>query len=258
MMFVEIYFVTISLFFVTLLGIYFIKYRAVPIDTYKPEVAWVLALTYFAFCNIFSVITGTFETMIRQPIFTSSQLNDPTWIFLCVFCFVYIFFAYWILWARMTLTFERKYYIGWEILFGLLWGISMGQMLLSFYHLWNMTLLPKFAVYVLSYICMGTWQYFIQDYFWDIRISPEHDTPRSIKIKTLISHIPNVGICLFFLTLFNNYLIYVTIQTFALIATSIFQKFPSPFAKEEFHAPMVKRGLLGLPRGAGYQKNLNN
>lgn len=41
-------------------------------------------------------------------------------------------------------------------------------------------------------------------------------------------------------------------RIFALIATSIFQKFPSPWAKEDFHAPMTKPGLFGFPHGAGY------
>ena len=71
-------------------------------------------------------------------------------------------------------------------------------------------------------------------------------------IKTLVSHIPNVAICLLFLSIFNNYLIFIATQTFALIATSVSQKFPAPWAKEDFHAPMVKSGLFGFYRAAGY------
>ncbi len=254
-MIIGYYITAVTIFFITMIGVYITKYRGLPIDVYKPGAAWVRALIYFAFCNIVSAATGSLETLLKQPIATSGQLADSIWIIFCIFCFIYIFFAYWILWARMTLTFDRKYYIGSEIVFGLLWGISTGQLLLSFYHLWNMTSLPKWVIYLCSYVCMGTWQYFIQDYFWDIRVSPEHDTPRSIMIKTLVSHIPNVAICLLFLLFYNNYLLYVATQTFALIATSIFQKFPAPWAKEDFHAPMVKPGLFGFPHGAGYREN---
>ena len=250
------YIVVVVMFLVIMVGVYITKYQGLPIDVYKPGAAWTLALIYFAFCNIVSALSGTLETLLNQPIATSEQLSDPIWIVFCFFCFIYIFFAYWILWARMTLTFDRKFYIGSEIVFGLLWGISVGLLLLSFYHLWSLTSLPKWAIYLCSYVCMGAWQYFIQDYFWDIRISPEHDTPRSIKIKTFASHIPNVAICLLFLSIFNNYLIFVATQTFALIATSVSQKFPSPWAKEHFHAPMIKPGLFGFPRGAGYQENV--
>jgi hypothetical protein len=253
-MFIEIYIFVVSIFLFLMVGTYISKYRGLPIDVYNPGAAWILALIYFAFCNVISAVTGTLETLLNQSIVTNQQLADPIWLIFCIFCFTYIFFAYWILWARMTLTFNRKFYIGSEIVFGLLWGISAGQILLSFYHLWSMTSLPKLVIYLFSYVCMGAWQYFIQDYFWDIRVSPEHDTPRSIRIKTFVSHIPNVAICLLFLSIFNNYLIFVATQTFALIATSVSQKFPSPWAKEDFHAPMIKPGLFGFPRGAGYQE----
>jgi hypothetical protein len=99
---------------------------------------------------------------------------------------------------------------------------------------------------------MGLWQYFIQDYFWDVYVSPEHDTPKSIKLKTVVCHIPNIVITLGFLTLWNNYLIFIILQTFALLASTIFQKFPAPWVKGNFHAPMVKKGVLGLLRGSGY------
>ncbi|MHA2226420.1 MAG: hypothetical protein ACXAC8_14520 [Candidatus Hodarchaeales archaeon] len=251
-MVIGIYIAAVTIFIITMIGVYLNKYRGLPIEVYRPGAAWTRALIYFAFCNIVSAATGSLETLLNQQIATSDQLADPIWITLCSLCFIYIFFAYWILWARMTLTFDRKYYIGSEVVFGLLWGISTGQLLLSFYHLWNITLLPIWVIYLCSYVCMGAWQYFIQDYFWDIRVSPEHDTPRSIIIKTVVSHLPNVAICLLFLSIYNNYLLFVATQTFALIATSIFQKFPAPWAKEDFHAPMVKPGLFGFPRGAGY------
>ena len=77
-------------------------------------------------------------------------------------------------------------------------------------------------------------------------------------IKTLVSHIPNVAICLLFLSFYDNYLIFIATQTFALIATSIFQKFPAPWAKEEFNAPRVKPGLFGFSRAAGYQEESDN
>lgn len=235
-----------------MIGVYIKYHKGILIDIYKPSAAWNRAIIYFLFCNIISVITGTFQVILTQPIASAEQLVDPFWIFLCVICFSYIFIAYWILWARMTLTFERKYFIGSEIFFGLLWGLSAGQLLLSFFHLWNMTGFPAWAVYLLSFGCMGVWQYFFQYYYWDVYVSPEHDTPRSIILKTLISHIPNVAICLLFLIIYNNYLIYVATQIFALVASSIFQKFPAPWAKEEFHAPMTKPGIFGLPGGTGY------
>ena len=240
-----------------MLVLYLVKYRTLSITIWKPGAAWTRAMIYFTICNLISIWTGTAETMVTQSIVNPDQLSDPMWFFLCIFCFFYIFIAYWILWAKMTLTFDRKYNIYVGLVFGTIWGLSTGQILLSFYHLWNMMGFPKWVVYIGSFACMGLWQYFVHDYFWDVYVSPEHDTPKSIKFKTLVSHIPNVVLCLLFLVIYENYWLYVFSQTFALIATTIFQKFPAPWAKGEFHAPMTKKGMFGLPRGAGFTNIIN-
>ena len=242
----------IIIFGVAIFMIYLKKYKGLPIDVWKPGAAYTRALIYFSLCNIIIAISGTLEQILIQPLFTSEQITNPFWITYCILCFVYIFLAYWVLWSCMTLTFDRKYYLGSEIIFGVIWGFSTGGLLLSFYHLWSLTGVVGWVKYLLSFTSMGLWQYFIQDYFWDIYVSPEHDTPKSIVIKTAVCHIPNIAICLGFLTIWNNYAIFIVLQTFALVASSIFQKFPAPWAKGDFHAPMVKPGIGGYPHGAGY------
>jgi hypothetical protein len=247
-----IYIICVALFGTILLIFYFIKYKKLSIDVWKPGAAWTRALIYFCFCNIFTAASGTLEQIFSQPLYTEDQITNPYWIAYCVFCFLYVFFAYWVLWSRMTLTFDRKYYLGSEILFGILWGYSTGGLLLSFYHLWSLTSAPGWLIFLLSFASLGFWQYIIQDYFWDIYVSPEHDTPKSIIIKTVVCHIPNVLISLGFLSIWNNYVLFITLFIFALVASTIFQKFPAPWAKGHFHAPMVKPGIFGLPHGAGY------
>ncbi|MFW9902047.1 MAG: hypothetical protein ACFFDY_12310 [Candidatus Thorarchaeota archaeon] len=238
--------------------LYIRNYKEIPIDVWKPNVAWLRAFIYFSFCNIVIAASGTLEQLIIQPLFTRDQITNHFWFLYCIFCFIYVFFAYWILWSRMTITFNRKYYLGSEILFGVIWGYSTGGILLSFYHFWSFINIPNWVHYLLSFASMSIWQYFIQDYFWDIYVSPEHDTPRSIIIKTLVCHIPIVTISLGFLTFWNNYAIFILFFIFALIASSIFQKFPAPWVKGEFHAPMVKPGIGGLPHGSGYLSEKEN
>jgi hypothetical protein len=252
LIFITCYISTVCTFGVVMIIVYLKKYKGLSTEVWKPGAAWVRALIYFSFCNIFIALSGTLEQIIIQPIFTLDQVTSPFWLTYCFVCFFYIFLAYWILWSRMTLTFDRRYYLGSEIIFGVLWGFSTGGLLLSFYHLWNLVVVSEWVKYLISFATMGLWQYFIQDYFWDIYVSPEHDTPKSIKIKTLVCHIPNIAICLSFLTIWNNYAIYIILQTFALIASAIFQKFPAPWAKGEFHAPMVKKGIAGFIHGSGY------
>lgn len=250
--FVVIYVVCVSVFGIALTLFYFKKYKNLPINVWKPGAAWTRASIYFSFCNIILAVSGTLEQILTQQIFTMVQIRNPVWITYVLFCFGYVFVAYWILWSRTTLTFERKYYLVSEIFFGIIWGFSTGGLLLSFYHLWSLTGVPGWAQYLLSYASIGIWQYLIQDYFWDVYVSPEHDTPRSIVIKTGVCHIPNVAITLGFLTIWDNYFIFILFFIIALLASTIFQKFPAPWAKGSFHAPMTKPGIGGLPRGAGY------
>ncbi len=252
LIFITCYISIIVIFGSAMIILYLKKYKGLSTDIWKPGAAWIRALIYFSICNIIIAVSGTLEQVFIQPIFTLDQITNPIWITYCSICFTYIFLAYWILWSRMTLTFDRKYYIGPEIIFGVLWGFSTGGLLLSFYHLWSLTGASGWVKYLLSFISMGLWQYFIQDYFWDIYVSPEHDTPKSIQIKTIVCHIPNIAICLAFLIIWNNYAIYIALQTFALIASTIYQKFPAPWAKGQFHAPMVKSGIFGRPHGNGY------
>jgi hypothetical protein len=158
----------------------------------------------------------------------------------------------------MTLTFDRQYYLLVEILFGIIWGISTGGLLLSLYHLWSLIDLAPGITYLLSYLSLGICQYFTHDYFWDVYVSPEHDTPKSIFIKTFLCHIPNVALTLGFLIIWENYAIFILFFILALTAATIFQKFPAPWVKGEFHAPMVKKGILGFYRGAGYTNKSQN
>ncbi|MHA1350151.1 MAG: hypothetical protein ACTSPZ_04850, partial [Promethearchaeota archaeon] len=230
--------------------IYMIKYKELPIDVWKPGAAWTRALIYFSFCNIFIAASGTLEQIFSRPLFTPDQISNPYWMSYVIFCFIFVFIAYAIIWPRSTLKFDQRYYLISEIVFGLIWGFSTGGLLLSFYHLWSLTSIPQLAIYVLSFSCIAAWQYFIHAYFWDIYVSPEHDTPKSILIKTFACHVPNALISFSFLAIWGNYSIFILIFIIALLSSTIAQRFPAPWAKGDFHAPMVKPGIFGLPYGS--------
>lgn len=257
-MFIPIFITCIAISGGLMVGIYIIKYRNLPIDVWKPGAAWTRALIYFSFCNIFVAASGTLDQIIMRPLFTAEQISNPYWGLYFIFCFLYVIIAYAIIWSRSTLTFDRQYYIGSEIVFGVMWGFSTGGLLLSFYHLWSLTGISPWAIYILSFSCIGIWQFLIQAYFWDIYVSPEHDTPKSILIKTFICHLPNATISLGFLTIWGNYTLFILIFIIALLSSAIAQKFPAPWAKGNFHAPMVKPGIFGLPYGSGYIEKKDN
>ena len=121
-----IYSICVGVFGIVLFIIYRSKYKGLPIDVWKPSVAWFRAIIYFCLCNFIIIASGTLEQLLIRPLFTVEQISNPYWIIYCAFCFIYGFFAYWILWSRITLTFNRKYYLVSEIAFGLIWGFSTG------------------------------------------------------------------------------------------------------------------------------------
>ena len=253
-MLIPIFITCIAIFGGIMIGIYIIKYRGLPIDVWKPGASWNRAMIYFSFCNIFTAASGTLEQIFTRPIFPSNQILEASWLIYTLFYFAFVVLAYVVIWPRSTLTFDRKYFLGSEILFGVIWGISTGGILLSFYHLWSLTGFPPWVIYLFSFLCIAAWQYFIQAYFWDIYVSPEHDTPKSILIKTFACHMPNVLIGLGFLTIWGNYGIFIITFIIALISSTIAQKFPAPWAKGKFHAPMVKPGIFGLSYGSRYEE----
>ena len=257
-MLIPIFIASMVVFAGIMIGIYIIKYRKLSIDVWKPGAAWTRALIYFSFCNIFIAASGTLEQLFLRSLFSIEQISNLFWILYTIFCFIFVFIAYVIIWPRSTLKFDRKRYLGSEIIFGIIWGFSTGGLLISVYRLWSLTSFPPWAVYILSYLCIGVWQFFIHAYFWDIYVSPEHDTPRSILIKTFACHLPNVTISLGFLAIWGNYTIFIFIFIIALVSSAIAQRFPAPWAKGNFHAPMVKPGIFGLPYGSGYEEKKDN
>ena len=149
---------------------------------------------------------------------TSEQLANPiwrTWVFGLV---TLVTVGYGVIWARFTIRFERKLELLPQVFFGLAWGPAAGFLFLSFWHLVQSLFpaLPTWGVFLVSYVLTSVWQWLWQDYGWDVYISPEHDCPWSIAVKVPATHIPNVTFCLIFFAIYENYWIFVGLQTWAL------------------------------------------
>lgn len=220
-----------------------------------PLAAWLRAGIFFCFFYLLSWATGTMEIALKSPIARNEQLANIFWWLWVIGLTAFIFVAYWGIWARYTIRFDRKIDLLPQIAFGLIWGTSLGQMLLSIWristligHSWRL-----WQQWLLAYVLIGIWQWLLMDMYWDIYISPEHDSPRSIMIKTLSTHIPNVTLCLIFLAMYNNFVIFIALQTLALIGCSINMRMPAPWSKERTPSPRrVPSIFWKLPRCGGY------
>lgn len=217
--------------------------------------AWLRAGIFFCSFYLISWGTGTMEVIIKTPLATTAQVSDGYWWAWLIGLTVFILFAYWGIWARYTIRFDRKVDLFPQIIFGLLWGSAFGQMILSIWRFANMigSSWNPWQQWLLGFVLIGIWQWLLMDMVWDLYISPEHDSPKSIRIKTLATHIPNVTFSLIFLVIYSNYAIFISLQTVALIGCSINMRMPAPWSIEKTPpARRVPSIFWGLPRCGGY------
>ena len=253
-----------ALFLFALMVILFVVYRvkfAKPdilkkeITEFNPIIAWLRAGMLFCFFFLISWATGTMLMVLSWPVATPEQLTDPTWKMWVIGLTLLILVAYWGIWARYTIRFDRKLDLLPQTVFGLLWGLSFGQMLLSIWRIVVM-LAPNWVSWqqgILAYVFISLWQWLLMDMYWDIYISPEHDSPKSIKLKVPLTHIPNVTLSLIFFIIYQNYAIFVALQTLALLGASIHMRMPAPWSREKTPAARREPSMFGgLPRCGGY------
>ena len=225
------------------------------IREYIPLAAWLRAGIFFCLFYLISWATGTLGALLTTPLATPAQLADRYWWLSVAGLTVFILFAYWGVWARYTIRFRRKIDPAPQVLFGLLWGTALGQMLASIWRIvtrmgptWKL-----WQQWLLALVIIGIIQWLLMDMYWDVYISPEHDSPRSIRIKTLCTHIPNVTLGLIFLALYGNTAIFIALQTLALVGCSLHMRMPAPWSREPTPpARRVPSIFWGLPRCGGY------
>jgi len=249
---------------VIVLGVLFTYYQVrylkpeilqLEITEFNPKTSWLRAGMLFCAFFIISWATGTLNVVLSTPIASNEQLSSTSWWLWVAGLIAFIIFAYYGIWARYTIRFDRKVDIISQTVFGLIWGISLGQILLTIWRISTMigSSWKIWQQWLLAYFLIGIWQWLLMDMYWDIYISPEHDSPKSIKIKTFFTHIPNVTLCLIFLAIHGNYMIFIALQILALVGCSVNMRMPAPWSKES--TPAARREpskFWGLPRCGGY------
>ena len=191
----------------------FARHGRVPPGDYRPAIAWSRALTYVVACWGVSVITGTFSRLVAEAPVTSQQVSDPRWWAGLLICVATIVIGYGVIWGRWTLHFDRPRRPAPQIAFGLLWGSGTGQLLLSTWVVWDSFSLPGWVAWLGAYVTIAAWQGTFQNMYWDVYVTPEHETPWSLTRKVLCTHIPNITVTLTFLAVYGNELIFVGLQT---------------------------------------------
>lgn len=234
------------------LGFALVRYRNYPEGRFSPLASWVRAYLYFVACFLFAWVTGALDALLDSA--PLPVRLDAIWWTSTLGLMALIVVAYWGLWARWTLRFDRKLDVLPQIIFGLSWGLSYGLCFLGFWHL-AMTIgdgWPVWGIFLLAYVLISVWQMVWQDLYWDLYIAPEHDTPWTTKYKVPFAHIPNVTFSLWYFAAYDAYWFFVFSQVLALTGCSIAMRMPAPWSRES--TPLASRHPLafGLVHGGGY------
>ena|SRR5210317_1159403 len=234
--------------------LYLARFRSRSDHVYSPPAAWLRAGIYFCACFLLCWLTGTQAMLLATPLAWPDQVDDPGWIVATAGITLLIFVAYWGIWARYTLRFERRLHLVTQVSFGLVWGASAGQLIVTVWHVLE-TAVPELAQWQLwlgTWFIAGSWHWWFHDFYWDLKVAPEHDTPFSIVLKTVLLHIPQTALCTLYLVYFGNPWILIGLQTIALLAAAIFMRMPPWWSKDPTPAARPHPFLFGLQRGGGY------
>jgi hypothetical protein len=223
--------ILIIIVMVALIAIYFTRFRHHHPDGFVPKAAWLRAGIYFCACYLTAMAAGVFDALLSNPIATTEQIADTTWWLWIGGLILLVTAAYWVIWARYTLRFDRRLDLAPQTVFGVLWGAASGLLFLSFYHVAQV--IGK---------TWATWQVWLLAYV----------SPWSIKIKVVATHIPNITACLIFFAIYENYAIFVALQMWALLGASLAMRMPAPWSREVTPPATRSTGLFGLTRASGY------
>ena len=197
-------------------------------NTYDPRSAWLRAVIYFVICFAIAHFTGALALVLSQPLASADNLHDVRWVLFTLLCIAVEVWSYVYLWPRGTLTHGRQLYWSVVLTFGLLWGLSEGLLFLSVFVLTSQWIASKLLVWIISFSVISTFLGLWHQFYWDIYVAPEHNILEWNIKKVLYAHIPNIVITLTYLSLYGNAGIFVLCQTFALVASTYFMRFP-PF-----------------------------
>lgn len=195
---------------------------------YNSYLAWLRGSLYFCVCFLLSWATGVFKTITRSPLAMNEQLGTVWWWLATAVCLAVVIVAYGFIWPKGTLTHGRPLSLTAVLPFGLLWGLSEGQLFLSIWALveWLPLGLPWVAL--ISFIIISAYKGVWHSQYWDIYVSPEHNIEEWNGRKVLFCHVPNLICSLAYMALFGNAAFFVLFQTVGLVSSTYFIHFPAP------------------------------
>ena len=197
-----------------------------PADGWTPGSAWLRAFQYFGLACALGYVCGTWPALFSKGLSLAPADGSLLWWVLTVGWLAQVVVAYTIIWPRGTFTAGRRAYPFTSALYGLCWGVFHSQVFLSVWALAELGGLGRLWVALLSYAVISAFNGLWHSRYWDVRVSPPHNIEEWNARKVAFCHVPNLALGLAHLALFENPLLFVAVQTFALTASACFMRFP--------------------------------
>lgn len=198
---------------------------------YDPKAAWLRAFAYFSFAWAFAAVSGTLDTLARNPLVFEDQWGDAVWVLATIAVFAVIIVGYWIVWPIGTQSHGRRIVVPDTVVFGIGWGVSEGLIYGSVWLLayrvlddfWGGPVWVALVVIIVMSIFSGVGH----ATYWDVHVSPEHNIIDWNMRKVAFVHNPNLILCTIYVTWGENLGIYVLLEALALLGSTLFMPFPT-------------------------------
>lgn len=195
--------------------------------TYDAYTAWLEGGIFIATCFVISWATGVLDATFFNPTW---PCIDSVFIVFTSASFGIVVVGYWIIWPIGTVTYGRSW--GWHcILFGGFDGLAESQLFLCIWSIVELFGLPRFGTGIITFLLQGGFKANWDQKYWNVRVAPAHNISSWNKWKILTVHVPNVLVTFSYFITYGNATLYCATQTLALVGSTSFMRFPSPYSK---------------------------
>ena len=201
---------------------------------YHPRPAWLLAGIWFCLSMLLAAGLQV-EHLLRQPLVRPGQWQNPVWLLFTLLCLAAIGVAYRVIWRAGTFTDGRPWRPVASTFFGMMWGMSQGLIMLSFWQLAIRAGTGPVGTAAIGWAGLALYFPLFQSFFWDLYVSPPHNLRAWNVRKILGCHVPNLTFSMFWLAAGANYLLVVLLQVFVLTAAARAMHIPA--RGDDYEAP---------------------
>ena len=203
-----------------------------PGDAWTPGSAWLRAFQYFGLACALGYVCGVWSALFSKGLSDSLETGNPLWWGLTGCWLAQVLIAYTVIWPKGTFTAGRRNHPIVSTAYGLCWGVCHSHAFLSVWALVELSGLSRLWVALLGFIALSAFNGCWHSLYWDVRVSPPHNIAEWNLRKVVFCHIPNLALGLTHLALFENALLFIAVQTFALTVSAYVMRFPKWDARQ--------------------------